>query len=269
MFYSIGKFSRICRLSSKTLRYYESIGLLFPDSVNAETGYRYYSSRQVYEVIAVENLKEMGFTLKEIKMVLGRSSSEEREKIVNDKILELNREKEELLKTIDTLEREKNNIVSGMGISGSIDDYEVHEGIQCEVTVLSRRETVNMENISGFIDEMFRLMFRKRLKPTGPVRTYYYDEEFDPDKADLEVCIPVEPNVALNELEIKGPHKTAFTTYRGRYSEISKGYAAVIDYVEKNSYIVCASPYEKYLIGYESGLNQDEYVTEIHFPIGR
>ena len=39
---SIGEFSKICQVSAKTLRYYDEIGLLRPEEINPENGYRYY-----------------------------------------------------------------------------------------------------------------------------------------------------------------------------------------------------------------------------------
>lgn len=39
---TIGEFSSICRVSTKTLRYYAEIGLILPEEVNPENGYRYF-----------------------------------------------------------------------------------------------------------------------------------------------------------------------------------------------------------------------------------
>ena len=44
---SIGEFSNICRVSTKTLRYYAEIGLLLPSEVNPENGYPYYAIEQL------------------------------------------------------------------------------------------------------------------------------------------------------------------------------------------------------------------------------
>ena len=44
---TIGEFSNICRVSTKTLRYYAEIGLILPDEINPENGYRYYSIEQL------------------------------------------------------------------------------------------------------------------------------------------------------------------------------------------------------------------------------
>ena len=39
---SIGEFSKICQVSTKTLRYYAEIGLILPNEINYENRYRYY-----------------------------------------------------------------------------------------------------------------------------------------------------------------------------------------------------------------------------------
>lgn len=41
--YTIGDFSRIGKVSTKMLRYYDKIELLKPDYTNPNNGYRYYS----------------------------------------------------------------------------------------------------------------------------------------------------------------------------------------------------------------------------------
>ena len=40
---TIGEFSNICKVSTKTLRYYAEIGLILPNEINPKNGYRYYS----------------------------------------------------------------------------------------------------------------------------------------------------------------------------------------------------------------------------------
>lgn len=42
--YSIGMFSQICRVTPKTLRHYDEIGLLRPARIDRFTGYRYYTT---------------------------------------------------------------------------------------------------------------------------------------------------------------------------------------------------------------------------------
>ena len=72
---TIGEFSNICRVSTKTLRYYAEIGLILPDEINPENGYRYYSIEQLEKMLLINRLKDYCFSLEEIKSIL---DSEER-----------------------------------------------------------------------------------------------------------------------------------------------------------------------------------------------
>ena len=39
--YTIGEVGRICGISAKALRYYDKIGIISPDHISEENGYRY------------------------------------------------------------------------------------------------------------------------------------------------------------------------------------------------------------------------------------
>jgi two-component system chemotaxis response regulator CheY len=65
--YSIGKLSKLVGLPIGTLRYYDEIGLISPSHVSDESGYRYYAPHQAADFTRVMELKEYGFSLREIK----------------------------------------------------------------------------------------------------------------------------------------------------------------------------------------------------------
>lgn len=78
--YSIGAISKETNVTTRTLRYYEEIGLLKPSYV-AESGYRYYSKDDVITLQQITTFKKLGFKLSEIKEVLNEKkgiSEEER-----------------------------------------------------------------------------------------------------------------------------------------------------------------------------------------------
>ncbi len=77
---SIGEFSRICRVSTKTLRYYDEIGLIKPCKTNPENNYRYYSIEQLETMLFINRLKQYSFSLEEIKAMIAS------EKIHNEKL---------------------------------------------------------------------------------------------------------------------------------------------------------------------------------------
>lgn len=67
MLFKIGDFSKLTGLPVKTLRYYDDIDLFKPIDVDLFTGYRYYSKEQIKDLELINKLKNIGFTLEEIK----------------------------------------------------------------------------------------------------------------------------------------------------------------------------------------------------------
>lgn len=67
MLFKIGDFSKLTGLPVKTLRYYDDIDLFKPIDVDLFTGYRYYREDQIQDLELIMKLKNIGFTLEEIK----------------------------------------------------------------------------------------------------------------------------------------------------------------------------------------------------------
>src|SRR5437899_12364030 len=75
--FRIGEFSKIAQVSGRLLRYYDEIGLLIPESIDPETGYRYYSARQLPRLNRILVLKELGLSLEHIARLLDQDTSVE------------------------------------------------------------------------------------------------------------------------------------------------------------------------------------------------
>lgn len=66
----IGEIADFFGVSRKAIRLYEKKGILKPVKTDAANGYRYYSAEQVQQLNALLELKALGFSLDEIKMIL-------------------------------------------------------------------------------------------------------------------------------------------------------------------------------------------------------
>src|SRR3712207_5651795 len=72
----IGEFSRLARVSVKALRLYDRLGLLKPARIDGLSGYRYYASEQLPRLNAVLALKDLGFSLEQVKKLLDEGLSQ-------------------------------------------------------------------------------------------------------------------------------------------------------------------------------------------------
>ena len=86
----IGEFAKLCQVNKRTLRYYDQIGVLCPDRVDDATGYRYYSQDKIKTFQLIEQLKQLDFSLDEIKEFLACTPAQQC-RIYAEKKLALNR----------------------------------------------------------------------------------------------------------------------------------------------------------------------------------
>jgi DNA-binding transcriptional MerR regulator len=68
--FSIGRHARHGRVSVRMLRHYDAIGLLQPAHVDPGSGYRFYEARQLSDVNRIMALKDLGFTLEQVRAPL-------------------------------------------------------------------------------------------------------------------------------------------------------------------------------------------------------
>ena len=111
--YKIGELSKLCNISVKTLRYYDAEGLLVPDEIDKFTGYRYYSASKLEDCYRIIALKELGFSLDEIRVQLTTNDNEKITAALNAKLAELQALIETTQTQLRTIESIKTNLTEG------------------------------------------------------------------------------------------------------------------------------------------------------------
>ena len=68
--HGIGEFASMAKVSGRTLRHYDDIGLLEPAWIDPSSGYRSYESAQLADLHRILALKDAGLSLSEIRVAL-------------------------------------------------------------------------------------------------------------------------------------------------------------------------------------------------------
>ena len=94
--FTVKQLSKMAGVTPRTLRYYDEIGLLPPETI-AENGYRYYGEQSVLRLQQILLYRQLDIPLEQIKTILGRKDF--------DVLGALEQHKQELHQRIGQLER--------------------------------------------------------------------------------------------------------------------------------------------------------------------
>lgn len=105
---NIGEAARISGVPAKTIRYYESIGLI-PAASRSESGYRSFGQRDIDTLRFVQRARSLGFSVKDVARLLDLWRNRSRESIrvktlATEQIGEIDRKIVELRSMRDTLQ---------------------------------------------------------------------------------------------------------------------------------------------------------------------
>ncbi|MDC2865818.1 MerR family transcriptional regulator [Bacillus sp. BP-3] len=268
--YTITEFSRICKISTRMLRHYDQEKILKPAYVNPINGYRYYEQGQLEVALQIKKLREYRFPLSKIKIILQAPDKNSLIKHMKLQIMELSHEVRQHLQVISEMSEMINRNMDI--ISTQRRHYDILIGMRSEITVITQRLQVDINDI----DEHFDLLYEKaqvnNFQIIGSPSAIFYDEEYIPDHSDIELRIPINyentGNVSLDwEIKKLTPHQIVTTLHHGNYDDIGYGYMALEEWVKNNGYLTVATPCEVYLKGPECDCPVEDYVTQICFLI--
>ncbi len=270
---SIGEFSNICKVSTKTLRYYAEIGLILPIEINPENGYRYYSVEQLETMLFINRLKSYNFSLEEIKTIL-KSEELLDEKLylaLTKKKKEIEKQVQEFKKTLDQLNNDISNLKQGKSIMSYLESIDVQLVEVPNMYLLSFRKMVHEYEFAEEYGNCFSKLFKKiqddKLTILAPPMVLFHSAEFSPFGLDTEFAIPVKEYVTGTRDFYPG--LCLKTVLYGSYSNLSSVYTKQREWAEKEGYECNNALYEVYVTDPTQVSKESELITEIYYPVKR
>ncbi len=265
----IGDFARIARVSVVTLRHYDEIGLLEPASVDETTGYRYYSAKQLTRVSRILALKELGFSLGQVREVLDGVTLEQ---LVG--MLKMKRAQSQ--KALVDEQRRLARIAAYLRQIESEDDmpdYNVMLKEAPAMTIASRRVTVPTndqvpEVLGAAFDEAYALIKARGARELAPCLAIWHQGAEVLANEDVEAAVPVE-RLFAGDQRVKvydlPATQVASVVHEGDYAGMGQAHAALLSWVESNHVRLVGSYREVYLE--PAGQSPKDAVTEIQYPV--
>ena len=268
--FTIGEVSRICNISTKALRYYDKIGVISPDYISGENGYRYYSKKTLLLVPVMKYYKQMGFKLEEMQEMLGGSTYQFLQQNFHGKISEL-----------QAAERELHDSLAAVK-----DWYELVQ--EAELVIRHDIRDVSVKYITpavycrmdqdfdySYMESVINIPWTNYLEETGQKITGPVILKFPSMEEKMSgVCRRVQimqkalwPDADSPVQTTDGGQMAACVYHVGSHDTIDREYERIRDWTRKRGYVCSPHCYERYVIDYWTTRSPDEFVTEVIVPV--
>lgn len=265
--FRIGDFSKLSKTSIKTLRYYDEIGLLHPEYVDNENGYRFYTTEQLLKIHKIHSFKQIGFGIKEIRDLIDNTNVENLLIRKKTKLLETQKELEKQLLKIDFLMSNKQEI-QFMNYEATI------KYTPSGIAYTKRMKLSGYEEYFKAIPELGKQMLKLNpdMKCGNPEYCFIVHVGGEYKDTDMEIQFyeivdkegKAADGVTFESLE---SIKVISVMHKGKYQDLGMAYAFALKWAESNGYKVIANIRENYIDGIWNKDSEDDWLTEIQVPI--
>ncbi|MCP2341453.1 MerR family transcriptional regulator [Actinomadura rupiterrae] len=266
--FTIGEFARHGRVSVRMLRHYDALGLLHPAHVDAASGYRYYTAAQLARLNRVIALKDLGFTLQQVREILD-------DKVTTEELRAMLRLRRAELEAAMTAAAAR--LVQ---VEARLRSIEREGQMPSEDVVVRNLPPVRVAEVSGvatgfdnigpviqpLYGELFQLLEKAGIAPSGPGIAYYEDA---PDggvlvHACVQVDAPLHDDDRLRVLDLPAVEQAATIMHHGAPAAALPTIQALGRWIDANGYRSTGYPRE---VNLECPENQDDWVTELQEPV--
>ncbi|GAA3371203.1 MerR family transcriptional regulator [Streptomyces antimycoticus] len=270
--FTIGDFARHGRVSVRMLRHYDATGLLRPAHVDPATGYRYYSAAQLSRLNRVIALKELGFTLQQVRDIVD-------EKVGTEELRGMLRlRRAELEATVAAVAARLVQVEARLRSIESEGHMPTNDVVIKEIPAVRVAELTATAGgfdprdigpvITPLYDELFRRLDAAGITPTGPGVAYYEDAPEGGGAitvhAGVQVTAPLRDGEELRILDLPSVDQAATIVHRGPMDAVVPTAQALAHWIDGNGYR--SSGYARE-VNLECPENREEWVTELQTPV--
>ena len=274
--FRIGEFSKIAQVSGRLLRYYDEFGLLQPEHIDNQTGYRFYSARQLPRLNRILALKGLGLSLDQIARLLDEDiSSEEIRGMLLMKRAQIEQALHEEMQRFRAIESRLEQIES----DGNMEQYDLVIKTVPSYRFLALRKTCkSLEEARDLVYDMRRVLPSKvGTKALGQFAIVVHSDTFEWNEWDMELGFYLEADVPqaislgngheMTVRELPGFESMATAVRMGGIDKSAACYGSLGTWVEEQGYRLVGPGREVFIQLPPAPGREDEAVAEIQFPV--
>ena len=261
----IGQFAALHGVNKKTLMWYDEVGLFRPAAVNSQNGYRYYSYQQSQTLETILLLREMGVSVKEIKAFMQERSAASMEKLLGEKIEELDREISHKKAVRETLAKHRRNMQTLLSMD--LEEISIVEKKGRRLVTVELSADTSFEKAVEMITDETKKYQLSYLHDASygsmiAVESLYAGNFEDYPSLFIEIPFPIR----RSGLHVQPAGTYLRASYRGPWEDMDIRYREILSYAEKQGITFYGFSYEVVLN--ENVVEREEdAIVQIEIPV--
>lgn len=264
----IGDIAKMFHISVGTLRHYEKSGLLLPEYIDANTGYRYYSTRQFEVLSIIRALRALDMPLEQIADFLHNRDIDKMMKMLEQQ-REIVIHKQNELKIIENKIERRIKLIED-AVSSEFGSIKIKQIPAQRVAWL--RNTLSLNSYLD-LETSIRQLEKDENETVawlGKVGVGIAKEKLNNkkyDEYDMVFLILDKDDIYTENTEIWKEETCVAIRFCGSHKDAPEQYKRLVEFIAKHKMAICGFSREITMI--DNGITNDEkqFVTEIQIPI--
>ena len=262
---TIGQFAALHGINRKTLMWYDQIGLFQPAYIHPENGYRYYSYYQSSILETILLLRELDVSIDEIQEFMHSRSAASLERLLGEKIAELERTMAHLRAVRKTLVNHRRNMQTLLSMD--LSEISLVEKEERRLVTVDISPETSFDRQVEMITAETRKYQLRRLHDASygamiPAAELYRGNFDAYSRLFIEIPRPV--TTAGLHRQPGGTYLRAFC--KGPWDVLPERYREILDFAEERGLVLSG-------FSYEMGINEsvidriEDYIVQIEIPV--
>ena len=264
------------------LRHYDDLGLLKPARVDPFTNYRYYSANQLPRLHRILALKDLGFSLEQIGVMLdGELSAEQLRGMLKLRRAEI----------AQRLQEEEAKLARVEARLMQIDEAErpptydvLLRAVAAQMVATIGMQIGSTVSVTDLFEELERYVAEHNARAIRPPLMIYHDMAYEEEGQQVEIAVPISDALPTNGRiqihRLPARECMACLVHSGSYKTLPQAYSSLLTWIEANQMEITGPLREVFL---RFGADQQgyalpeayiacsaaEFVTELQIPVAR
>lgn len=269
-YFTVGEFAKLYGgdFSKQTLIFYDKIGLLKPEYIDENNGYRYYSGRQLEVLDTIFILKEIGVPLEEMKHYLNDKNPQKALEVLREKKIQLDKSIKQKMQIKKRLDVKLEQLQMAANFENA-DNINYNRQKKKYLYYIDVKPPYSAFDIDIAIREMFEKVNREKIEYNYQIGTIVplaklKSGEFLQAYRSYTV---IDKNLKSENTMVYKEGLYATFYHRGAYAKAGETYEKALKKIAEDGYEIIGDSFEECIIDNLATNEEDDYLTKFSIPV--